>query len=279
MKLNFEGRESAIRMLGTTWQEFRNALKDKKFNYKELDKAKKYVFFSTFDDAINYGNNKELLTRTLKEISLNSNLCRATKLGKDDKLNYIHYSRFIPDQLNHPSENRFSPAGIDYLYLGIKFGEFKTTKGRFNTLEETCLKEIRAKSGNDIAFCNFNINLKSYDKKIIDLTITDNKSFEDIQNEFSKWFNSLNLISVHKNASVYLFTLYLKMISEELFKPIETDDKELEYAPFHCLAYYFTSLGFDGILYKSTVYNRGKNLVLFNKYDAKPIGKIKVEKY
>lgn len=36
------------------------------------------------------------------------------------------------------------------------------------------------------------------------------------------------------------------------------------------MSMYFKSLGYDGIIYKSTVSNLGKNIVLFNKQYFKP---------
>ena len=68
---------------------------------------------------------------------------------------------------------------------------------------------------------------------------------------------------------------YAKLMSENIFLPLETDDKELIYAPFQCLAQYFISKGYSGIIYKSTVCNGGKNIVLFDKLLASPTGKIK----
>ena len=72
--------------------------------------------------------------------------------------------------------------------------------------------------------------------------------------------------------------IYFKILSSELFKPVENaKSKKFEYAPFHCLAYYFKQLGYDGIIYKSTVSNSryGKNIVLFDKYLANPFDKIR----
>lgn len=57
-----------------------------------------------------------------------------------------------------------------------------------------------------------------------------------------------------------------------LNKIIHNAEKGYEYAPFHCLAYYFEQLGFSGIIYKSTVCEntRRKNIVLFKKEYAEP---------
>lgn len=49
------------------------------------------------------------------------------------------------------------------------------------------------------------------------------------------------------------------------------------YAPFQTMAQYYSSLGYSGIIYGSTVSEIGRNIVLFNKNIAKPCGAI--EKY
>jgi len=65
--------------------------------------------------------------------------------------------------------------------------------------------------------------------------------------------------------------IYLKLLSEQLFVPIEIiNDPYLTYAPFHCIANYFFQKGYVGIKYKSTVSEVGENIVLFNKFMAKP---------
>ena len=69
---------------------------------------------------------------------------------------------------------------------------------------------------------------------------------------------------------------YLKMICSCIYKKVdETDDKkrELAYKSFWALAQYLEEQGVTGIIYPCTRTNKihGKNLVLFNKYDAEPI--------
>jgi hypothetical protein len=62
-------------------------------------------------------------------------------------------------------------------------------------------------------------------------------------------------------------TVYFNLFNNDnIFKSInrEKDDVPYEYAPFQFLAKYFLELGFDGILYNSTVYKEGVNIVVFN---------------
>ena len=71
----------------------------------------------------------------------------------------------------------------------------------------------------------------------------------------------------------------MKLLSEQIFLPLDnSDDKKLLYAPFQCLAQYFISKGFGGIIYKSTMLPGGKNIVFFDKACADPVGDILIEK-
>ena len=46
------------------------------------------------------------------------------------------------------------------------------------------------------------------------------------------------------------------------------------YAPFQTMAQYYISLGYTEIIYGSTVSKTGKNIVLFDKTTAHPVGAI-----
>ena len=81
----------------------------------------------------------------------------------------------------------------------------------------------------------------------------------EFKEEFAKWFSYTDA----------------KLISEQLFLPVESGEEKYMYAPFQCLAQYFKSLGYVGILYSSTVYPKAKNIVLFDKTMGIPTGDIK----
>ncbi|MCC8160971.1 MAG: RES family NAD+ phosphorylase [Oscillospiraceae bacterium] len=51
-------------------------------------------------------------------------------------------------------------------------------------------------------------------------------------------------------------------------------NKSITYAPFQTMAQYYISLGYAGIIYGSTVCANGKNIVLFDKQMAYPVGVI-----
>ena len=69
---------------------------------------------------------------------------------------------------------------------------------------------------------------------------------------------------------------YLKMVCNTIYKKVDEDDnagKEKAYKSFHILAGYLESKEITGIIYPCTRTKKiiGKNLVLFNRYDAVPI--------
>lgn len=78
---------------------------------------------------------------------------------------------------------------------------------------------------------------------------------------------------------------YLKMICSCIYKKVdETDETKRKeaYKSFHALALYLEEKGVAGIIYPCTRTTKiiGKNLVLFNRYDAEPIeGSIRKYKF
>ena len=98
-----------------------------------------------------------------------------------------------------------------------------------------------------------------------------------IKEEKSGYLHSLKPPDVSKiepHLNTWRMFTYCKLLSDQIFIPVETNNKSLMYAPFHCVAQYFLSLGYKGIIYKSTVFDKGKNLVLFDKSLVTLLGKI-----
>ena len=85
--------------------------------------------------------------------------------------------------------------------------------------------------------------------------------------------NEINEMKVE--ISFWALHTYLKLLSEQIFTPLaDADDKSLMYAPFQCMAKYFLNKGYVGIKYKSTVCTGAKDIVLFDKTMATPVGTI-----
>lgn len=277
MVISFEGRESCIQVYKEVWEDFRQRLSTGEYTYEQLENAKRHNFLKTLDDALSYEENMSTIEVNFSNLRLNYIFCRATKLKDEENSDNIHLSRFLPMSEYIKDDNRFSPKGVEYLYLGCKFGISPSSR-KYVDIEKVCLKEIRSEKGDTVGICNFEIPLFLHGKhirdtnyKVIDLSPWDSYSFEDIEKEFNNLDDKLN--DFKSNVNKLVFKLYMKILSSELFKEVENVDNEKKYAPFHCLSYYFKSLGFQGIIYKSTLHDHNdvKNIVLFDKYYAKPI--------
>lgn len=215
----------------------------------------------------------------------------------------INKERFIPWD-NTDTLNRWNPPGKTYLYLSFSENDTKYSS-ELKLSEYICLEEYRASKGNKYYFCNFSIVNKGI---IFDLSYND-ISLRSIKNHLDDYQNDLTskiiqeLIADPKaltkcsskrklNKAIKQKQLkynvdksiigeniakqYLKMICNCIYKKVdETDDakRELAYKSFWILAQYLEGKGVTGIIYPCTRTNKvhGKNLVLFNKYDAEPI--------
>lgn len=146
-------------------------------------------------------------------------------------------------------------------------------------------------AGNRFGICSFKVNATNYDKKIIDLTLADEMTYDSINEQLKSSIKDHNLHSYKRymkagrispitecekeemklKISLWILHTYLKLLSEQIFIPLaDTDDKSLMYAPFQCMAQYFGNKGYSGIKYKSTVCTDAKDIVLFDKTLATP---------
>jgi hypothetical protein len=128
--------------------------------------------------------------------------------------------------------NRFSPAGISYIYLADSL--------------ETALVEIGVEVGNECAYGVFEIE---DGLKIVDLkrrTLLENLDWFD--DEFS--------------SSEFCF---LSNFTTEIALPIKENDKLIDYVPTQIVAEFIWSKGYDGFLYDSSLSKEGFNLVLFER--------------
>lgn len=268
-----------------TWAEFGNALAHKDFEYTDTDNALSATFLRQFDGWFQ-GIGKSEMTVTLSDFLNSKHVGRGTIIKPSEPLETPPYDRLLPISQFITEDNRFSPPGVEWLYLAV--GETQ------NIIQECAEKECRAKQGNRFAFCNFKINTDYSNLKVVDLTIADEMTYEEINNilkeleerEYNRalkyakkhgyWAYRLNYKNDYMKQDIAKWVLhtYAKMMSKNLFVPISTDNKKLVYAPFQTLAMYFIREGFDGIVYASTVCPKSKNIVLFNKEYAIPCGNV-----
>ena len=283
-EFNSHDRERTKKTFEKTWGDFRESLAKNEFSYDQTDKALESIFLKQFDQLFLMCG-KTLLSVSLKDVFATYNIGRGTKLEINEE---TPCSRFIPIAKYIHKDNRFSPPGVEWLYLAI---------GDTDAHIKGCAEaECGVKKGNRFGFCKFSLVSIYGNSAIVDLTKFANDSYDNINNGltmtaetvekkalvdvFSSGYGSRANIKISTSKyecelkeAILLWTLkiYSTMLSELIFIPVEDDQKHIEYSPFQTLAKYFEKQGFGGIIYKSTKYDYAKNLVLFNKNYANPI--------
>ena len=273
-----------------TWAEFRNQLACRNFGYDDIPMAQKTTFLRVFNDLFQHGHS--FFEKTVGDyFDSKISLTRAARL--EPRAPMPSYTRFIPDAKYITGPNRFSPPGVEWLYLA--FSPKIECDGL--SLEEKCaLKECRAKDGEHFVLCAFAIENAYKDRRIIDLTIAKELPFDLINKELEECGEAIyerELKRIYANARIsgilpkpnvselilpitkWATYTYVRLLSEQIFLPLTTEDRNLMYAPFQCMAQYFLQKGYCGIVYSSTVFPAGKNIVFFDKRMASPYGEIK----
>ncbi|MCC8195217.1 MAG: RES family NAD+ phosphorylase [Ruminococcus sp.] len=267
--VDFSGRDICEQTMKDTWEEFKQKLQNKEFAYNEVSIALQAGFLKTFDNAFRTVGYH--LNRLVGDV-LSDDICvmRAARIKAGDP--EPNYERFIPNAAFMTEHNRFSPPGVEWLYLSLS--DKNKYDGDFLVVEKCALKECRATEADTFALCEFHLKRNYQQKKIVDLTIANDVKYDDINSKLmcigERLCSKGEVEAIIKEWVVYT---YAKLMSEQLFVRLK-GDKSIEYAPFQCLAQYFLSKGFCGIVYPSTVYKNGKNVVLFDKNYATPVGKI-----
>lgn len=278
---DFSDIEKSENAIHKTWGEFRDCLAKGLFTYEEIDRAKEQAFLKTYDDLFRQHSGIEHKTTTIKDIKYQI-LGRGTKLKADETPNH---DRFLPKKEYIKEDNRFSPPGVEWLYLAI---------GNEDDIHKCAAAECRTKNGDRFGFCHFQFDSRYDDCKLVDLTIADDISYAELNCmleeygqaqvkkgiKLAKALGYVPQININKAEFAELFTrwgvyTHTKLLSEQIFIPLDaTDNKAITYAPFQTMAQYYISLGYSGIIYGSTVCSVGKNIVLFDKQMAHPIGAI-----
>ena len=257
-------------------------------------KAFKDIFDDVFTNCITI--HKDKFFHKLNNTDI---LCRVVQ----DKPSNINKDRFIP--WDNRTNNRWNPPGKTYLYLS--FAETAQQYDDHLSLNEyICLEEFRAKKGEQYYFCDFRpindgliLDLSYNDvsvrqlQNIIDAHIEDTKTkvleelmsepnvLEEYKNGGRKLRRKIKKLQAKHPVSRDVIDesyskQYLKMVCNCIYKKVDEadeDKKEIAYKSFHLLAQYLEEKGVTGIIYPCTRTKEviGKNLVLFNKYDAEPI--------
>ena len=171
-------------------------------------------------------------------IALKIGIPISSGLKKDENPDY---QRMLPVAEYIKEDNRFSPPGIEWLYLSVG--------NEYNKAVLGSKAECRKNDHDRFASCLFEIENSYQDLMIADLTLADDISYEKINDRLeqsgqkykSKQVrNSVKLgistISRYARNGIkpeieeWLFKTYLKLLSEQIFLPVEEhSNKKLIY--------------------------------------------------
>lgn len=164
---DFSGIENSEQTIRKTWNEFRDCLANELFTYNEVEKAKKQTFLKVYDDLFHKHSGIDHKTIAVKDLK-GKLIGRGTILKNDEVPNY---ERFIPKEEYIKEDNRFSPPGVEWLYLAI---------GNDDDIHECAQAECRVEKGNRFGFCHFHLDAQYDEHKLVDLTIADNVSYAEL---------------------------------------------------------------------------------------------------
>jgi hypothetical protein len=226
-------------------------------------------------------NFRQVINETGDLLELESNEIGPIFRARGFKVNLDEPQIMITTENFAKYHNRMNPPGRAFNYFGV----LPINKGPREDIAKTLIlntikAEIRAKSGQTITICRFKMSKN--------LRIFNMYPHEEVPKDFSVFYKSLetkissykgNLETREKKMRLYLNEMFAKyffnlMNSEEIFKPVDSKEEEeraKEYAPFQFLTSYIESLGYEGVKYKSTVNEKGANLVIFEPNNLKVI--------
>ncbi|WP_158267500.1 RES family NAD+ phosphorylase [Adhaeribacter arboris] len=148
---------------------------------------------------------------------------------------------FSTSEMGHPPADktkpgRANPLGISYLYLA---DQVTTTiyEARASLFDYVTIGEFRLKE--DIKVINLRGNF--YDP----ITWADGEQQQELEN-------------------ILIHLPFISKLESTLSKPRRRDDNELDYLPTQYLSEYIKSIGYDGVMFQSSLYSKGYNLAIFN---------------
>lgn len=153
------------------------------------------------------------------------------RINKKDVMYSIEEMGKPPNELS--TNGRANPVGISYVYLA--------------TTDDTAISEVRPSKGESVTILEYKI--------VSDLELLDLRSPKKTISPFAVDDSELEY--------VYRILDLLKLLGEELSKPIIPSEATLEYLPSQYLCEMIKKSGFDGIIYKSSI-GLGDNFVLFS---------------
>ena len=112
--IDFGDVHSSEEVIKSTWNDFRDALKNREFTYEEVSKATASGFLKVFDELFMLCTDR--FECSLKNVERNSYLKRGSILAETEA---VDYERFLPKAEFITQSNRFSPVGVEWLYLAV----------------------------------------------------------------------------------------------------------------------------------------------------------------
>lgn len=175
--------------------------------------------------------------------------------------------RFIPkwEFVSPNRPNRMNGTDRLYNYFTIEYNDCRGELLEYTSAHEIRLKENDTFWGSDFKFTE--------DKE---LKFADLRTKEKIPKDDERCFRFLRSKATHGNKlgkvdkkELEKWTIQVMLgiwEDSQMFAPIDKEcgDLWLQYRPFHLLCDFFERQGFDGIIYRSTVYKKGACLALFD---------------
>lgn len=214
---------------------------------------------SSFGSVLQTGifDNLDMITTPLKEIR------QLWRFVNESDIQKVTESRFIP-QPEYVSLNRMNDKDRLYSYFSISYKDSAD-----KDVVATGVREIRAKSGDTVWKCQFKLTELEKPLKIVDFSpkckipMTEEKFARFLLLKCKKDF------LIDKQALKYWIIQVLLQVfcDSNMFAPIDKTEKQeaqrQQYKPFHVICDYLEEHGCHGVIYRSTVFKKGRCLALF----------------
>lgn len=114
------------------WELLRKDLQVGKYTFDDESEATNSEFLSEFDSLFTTDGGEEYFSKPLSDVYNNAYLIRGTILGETEPT--PNGNRFIPYSQYIKNDNRFSPKGMEWLYLALVFPKNKKGKRKSQVL-------------------------------------------------------------------------------------------------------------------------------------------------
>lgn len=182
---------------------------------------------------------------------------------KEKDTSKLTESRFIP-QPQYASLNRMNDKDRLYSYFSISYKDSAD-----KDVITTGVKEIRTTQDDEVWKCKFKFSSQESFLKIVDFSPI--CKIPKDEKDYTKFLIRKigKKLPVDKDCLTYWLIQTLLQIFHDsnMFAPIDKNENEdsqrLKYKPFHIICDYLERNGYHGIIYRSTVFPRGRCLTLF----------------